>query len=190
MQQSTVSRWFNAVMGFVGRVFTFWRDDMRRRRSCLGKGLSLAVGLFVIMCACSLPFAIVQSAGETVGVLPTRTPRPPTATLGPTNTPQPTRTPAPTDTPRPTQTPRPTHTPRPTLVPGLVETNQAINRDRIATAESVGAYPCKPGQYKGNQNSGIYHAPGQRDYEKTQTDVACFDTMAEAEAAGFRIAER
>lgn len=51
-------------------------------------------------------------------------------------------------------------------------------------------WPCKQGQVKGNLNSGIYHAPGQRDYAKTYNNVRCFDTATEAEASGFRPAKR
>jgi hypothetical protein len=84
----------------------------------------------------------------------------------------------------------PTLTPRPTEDPAIRLATEQAFQARIATGEAVGAAPCKPRQYKGNRRSGIFHAPGQRDYEKTQTDVACFDTAAEAEAAGFRQAER
>jgi hypothetical protein len=50
-------------------------------------------------------------------------------------------------------------------------------------------WPCEEGQLKGSQND-IYHAPGQRDYDRTYVDVTCFDTAAEAEAAGYRAVER
>ncbi len=56
--------------------------------------------------------------------------------------------------------------------------------------QDLGAAPCEPGQIKGNNNSGIYHAPGQRDYAKTYANVTCYDTEAEAVAAGFRRAQR
>ncbi len=36
----------------------------------------------------------------------------------------------------------------------------------------------------------IYHAPGQRDYENTTANVQCFNTEAEAQAAGYRRAQR
>jgi len=60
----------------------------------------------------------------------------------------------------------------------------------IPTAVDMGAAPCQPGQIKGNRNSDIYHAPGQRDYERTYANVQCFDTEAEAQAAGYRRAQR
>jgi methylphosphotriester-DNA--protein-cysteine methyltransferase len=59
-----------------------------------------------------------------------------------------------------------------------------------ATAEAERAAPCQPGQVKGNRESLIYHAPGQRDYEKTRENVQCFDSGADAQAAGYRAAER
>ena len=54
----------------------------------------------------------------------------------------------------------------------------------------TGSAPCAAGQIKGNRNSGIYHSPGQRDYERTKVNVWCFDTADEAERAGFRAALR
>lgn len=52
------------------------------------------------------------------------------------------------------------------------------------------AYPCQPGQIKGNRNSGIYHAPGQQYYRRTHANVHCFDGEADAAAAGYRRAKR
>jgi hypothetical protein len=60
----------------------------------------------------------------------------------------------------------------------------------IPTAVDLGIAQCQPGQIKGNRNSMIYHMPGQRDYEKTDANVACFDTEIEAQAAGYRRAKR
>lgn len=50
--------------------------------------------------------------------------------------------------------------------------------------------PCKTGQFKGNDKSHIFHAPGQRDYAKTHASVTCFDTAEQAQAAGYRAAKR
>lgn len=158
------------------------------RLSCLGKSAVLLALLVLIPCVIALPFALLQVAGESVGLLPTRTPAP-TRTTAPTGTPAPTATPRPSETPRPTPTERPTSTPRPptptidpTRVAGVQATRQAI--------ASVGAAPCAVGQIKANRNSGIFHAPGQRQYEITQENVQCFDTESEARAAGYRKAER
>ena len=57
-------------------------------------------------------------------------------------------------------------------------------------AEVVRAAPCQPGQIKGNNNSNIFHTPGQSDYASTYANVTCFGTEAEAVAAGFRRAQR
>jgi|GEM_PF-3118834 len=51
------------------------------------------------------------------------------------------------------------------------------------TSESA---PCYEGQIKGNNNSGIYHVPGQSYYSVTNLNVTCFNTEAEAQAAKFR----
>lgn len=50
-------------------------------------------------------------------------------------------------------------------------------------------WPCEKGQIKGNRNSDIYHIPTGRSYAKTFKNVQCFDTAAEAEAAGYRAAK-
>lgn len=42
---------------------------------------------------------------------------------------------------------------------------------------------------KGNDNSGIYHRPGQQAYNRTKPE-ACFATSAAAEVAGYRAAKR
>jgi hypothetical protein len=46
---------------------------------------------------------------------------------------------------------------------------------------------CKVGQIKGNigSSSKVYHMPGGSFYNRTKAE-ACFDTEAEAQAAGFR----
>lgn len=60
----------------------------------------------------------------------------------------------------------------------------------IPPGAAVGSAPCQPGQIKGNRTSHIFHLPSQRDYERTKDNVTCFNTEAEAQAAGFRRAER
>lgn len=52
------------------------------------------------------------------------------------------------------------------------------------------SYPCAPGQIKANRNSGIYHAPGQRNYAGTRQNVECFNTEVQAQNAGYRRARR
>ena len=53
--------------------------------------------------------------------------------------------------------------------------------------------PTSTGQgiIKGNKNSKIYHLPGQRDYDKiSPKNVIYFNSEAEAQAAGYRVAKR
>lgn len=57
-------------------------------------------------------------------------------------------------------------------------------------AASVESAPCAAGQLKGNETSHIFHAPGQIAYAKTHAHVTCFDTAAQAQAAGYRAAKR
>jgi hypothetical protein len=79
-------------------------------KGCLKYGL-WGIGLLF---GCGLIFTAVQFAGESVGILPTRTPTPtPTATVPPTPTLPPTETPVPTATASDTPTPAPTATPTP-----------------------------------------------------------------------------
>jgi micrococcal nuclease len=59
-----------------------------------------------------------------------------------------------------------------------------------ADGRRASAHPCDPGQVKGNRNSGVYHAPGQRHYGRISANVACFQSEADAAAAGFRRAQR
>lgn len=59
-----------------------------------------------------------------------------------------------------------------------------------AAADAGAAYPCQPSQIKANRNSGIYHVLEGASYARTYANVACFDTEADAVAAGFRRARR
>lgn len=81
-------------------------------------------------------------------------------------------------------------TPSPAPVITTAPPSSAAPTATAARNQSAGSSPCLVGQYKGNRKSGIYHAPGQRDYDKTKDDVACFDTEPQAVAAGFRRAQR
>lgn len=94
---------------------------------------------------------------------------------------------APTVAPAPEPTAEPA--PEPTAAPaaaGPTFTDSSPSRRRVDPPY----WPCNEGQLKGNNRSDIYHSPGQRDYAFTHADVTCFDTAAQAEAAGFRAAQR
>lgn len=202
-----VQRVLSVVGTVITRVFQFWVGDIRKRQSCVGKGLSVGIGLFVLLFACSIPLTIAQNTGEAVGLLPSRTPTPlptstplPTATFtpAPTSTPNPTRTARPTSTTAPTTTPRPSETVVPTNTVAPVQAveptsappaNQAANPVFSGDTVDPPYWPCKEGQIKGNRNSGIYHTPQGRSYAKTYKSVQCFDTAAQAEAAGYRAAK-
>ncbi len=82
--------------------------------------------------------------------------------------------------PPPAAPPPPPPAPSPSAAPTTAP-------QRPVTADSA---PCREGQIKGNRNSMIYHAPGQRDYARTTANVVCFDTEAQAQAAGYRRAQR
>jgi hypothetical protein len=198
---------------------TFWQSGWIGKIVLTAAGLCgtmmlCCVGLVAIaMMAPSKPRTVTETAPiQVVAVVPTAKPtiaeidEPTSApTAAPTETPAPTATaepptstplPTPTDEPptatieptaAPTAKPKPTAKPAPAIA--IVPTeNQA--GEPIPAAADVGAAPCQPGQIKGNRNSGIYHAPGQRDYAKSYANVECFNTEAEAQAAGYRRAKR
>jgi len=70
----------------LARLWRWWMADIGRR-SAWGKLASIGIGLFAICCLLSLALSAMRSAGEAVGVVPTRTPTlVPTATAIPTAT--------------------------------------------------------------------------------------------------------
>lgn len=84
-------------------------------------------------------------------------------------------------------TTRPAPAPTPTAAPAAAPTAPPAAAPPASTDAS---YPCQAGQIKANRNSGIYHVPGGASYSQTRANVQCFDTEAEAQAAGFRRAQR
>lgn len=79
----------------------------------------------------------------------------------------------------------------PTAIPPTVA-SPAGGGDHTFNGKEVSPawWPCAQGQIKGNLNSMIYHVPTGRDYAKTYENVQCFNSVAEAQAAGFRAAKR
>lgn len=155
-----------------------------------------ALALYAVAgcCVLSLIIGAMQSAGQALGILPTPTPQPPTATPGPANTTEPTATPRPSATPEPTRTPVPTQTPDPTRTPNPTAA-------AIATQASIGVRPqggaCpSEAPIKGNvrdrepdKGAKIYHLPGGASYDVTDPE-RCFVSEADAQAAGYRRSER
>lgn len=85
---------------------------------------------------------------------------------------------------------RVTATIAPTEAPTQEQLATAAARPTAANETTGDSFPCKEGQIKGNRDSNIYHAPGQASYAQTQSNVACFDTEADAQAAGYTRAQR
>jgi hypothetical protein len=199
-----------AILGQLRRLWAFWMADIAKRRGCLGKSASIGIGIFAIICACGSINLAVGNVGQRIGVVPTWTPRPPTATPTITPTPGPTDTPAPTNTREPTRTPRPTavpptvrptrmpaptNTPRPTRAPGEgfrggSDANPLFFGEGRGREVDPPWYPCKEGQVKGNRDSRLYHVPSGSFYNNTYEGVDCFDTAADAAAAGYDASER
>jgi outer membrane biosynthesis protein TonB len=106
----------------------------------------------------------------------------PTATTAPTLQPTPEPTVKPTD--EPTETPEPEPTIEPTATPPPEPRIFPTRTPRPITASD--AAPCALGQIKGNKSSKIYHVPGGGSYSQTKANVECFDSEAQAQAAGYR----
>lgn len=61
---------------------------------------------------------------------------------------------------------------------------------KVADPEPVSDAACKDPKIKGNRNSKVYHIPGGTSYDKTTANVEYFCTEEEAEAAGYRKAQK
>lgn len=117
---------------------------------------------------------------------PTETAVPPTDV--PTETPPtevPPTAPPPTDVP-PTEAPAPTEAPPPTPVP----VSGPVPDLPGEPPPGEPWLPCAKGQIKGNIESVIYHVPSGASYARTYRNVHCFNSEAEAQAAGYRRAQR
>jgi len=115
---------------------------------------------------------------------PTDTAEPPTEQ--PT---EPPTMPPPTDTQppaEPTQPPPPTESLPPTEAPVSGPVPDYPNQPPTDQPW----LPCARGQIKANTESMIYHTPGGSFYTRTYRHVYCFNSAGEAEAAGYRRAER
>jgi len=85
----------------------------------------------------------------------------------------------------------PTATAEPTVaIPTATAVAVAPAAKKTAVVSSGDSFPCADGQIKGNVNSNKYHVPSGQSYAKTVENVICFDTAAQAEAAGFIRAKR
>lgn len=153
----------------------------------------------------TLPATVVSSPEPTLA--PTLTPEPTVTEPPPTLTTEPTAAPLPTVEPvtptaqieAPTATPVATETPTIAPVPAIVtEADGSLSVPPTgADADGKNPYvepswpswlPCQQGQIKGSQ-SGKHHRPGGRYYRFTFSNVRCFNSEAEAEAAGFVMAQ-
>ena len=76
----------------------------------------------------------------------------------------------------------------PTVAPAISNGQPVFHGTGRETTVEPSWYPCQERQIKGNKNSKIYHIPTGDFYAKTFQNVTCFNTAAEAEAAGFRAA--
>lgn len=139
--------------------------------------------------ATSAPANTVQPRATTEPE-PTNTMEPPTDTAEPpTAVPvQPTEPPAPTQPPAPPTEP-PQAPPPPTDAP-LMMVSGPVDDLASEPPDDQPWLPCARGQVKGNRNSMIYHTPGGAFYQRTFRNVYCFNSAAEAEAAGYRASER
>jgi hypothetical protein len=140
-------------------------------------GIPIVFMALLLCCCCPLTLVMVDSGLRSAGLLPTYTPRP---------TAQPTVAPVPIAT-----------RPAPTAVPVRVATISIGGGSAFTCIGGCAVAPDPSCAIKGNVNSDqvkIYHTPGQRDYNRTdikpEEGDRWFCTEAEAQAAGFRHAQR
>lgn len=62
---NTSPSFFTKIGSALDRLWRFWMDDIRRRRTLAGKVASISIGLFAICCACSVPMAILSPSRST-----------------------------------------------------------------------------------------------------------------------------
>ncbi len=118
----------NKILSNLQCLLSYWKRDIARRQSLLGKIASIVIGLFIICCAFSLIASLFRGAGEALGIIPTRTPLTLSTSVGSkltdstlasadtsnttiaattTSTLSPTSQPLATSTPKPSSTPTP-----------------------------------------------------------------------------------
>lgn len=182
----------HSIVARIQSVFAWWMADIRKRKSLLGKVISLFVGIFVLFCACIFGLAMARGAGQAVGIVPTNTATPipsatplPTSTAVPTDTPVPTPIPSPTiapsstpqPTPRPTRTPIPTETMIPTFTPvPTIETDT----EGVAPVDGKCNFP----YYIKISQNGFAHSTSSRSYSRTNP-IHCYATMKDAIDHGY-----
>jgi len=119
------------LLNITQKITHYWINDIRKRQGCVGKSVSLSMGLFIILMACSMPIGIINGVGQAVGVIPTATPDP-TATAVPTR--------MPTLKPLPTATPRPTATATSTLEPvAITATAEMARQETVVSGQTATA---------------------------------------------------
>jgi hypothetical protein len=116
------------------------------------------------------------ATAEPTEVLPTDVPTE-VPTIAPTAAP-PTAVPA-------TEVPAPTDPPAPAAAEPAAPASGSVPDLADAPPASAPWLPCAKGQIKGNQNSLKFHVPGGSHYQRTYRNVWCFNSSAEAQAAGY-----
>ena len=171
----------------------------------------IGVGAVLVACCGLSAISAVISPKATPAATPTANVQ--TALVEPAATTQPIGTPPataePTQAPTAVPTDVPTDVPAPTAAPASSATEPpvAVVTEAPASAPAVAAgqpistnptgkdpqgnnivdppwLPCAEGQIKGSKN-GKYHVPGGRYYARTYSEVTCFNSEAEAQAAQF-----
>lgn len=59
----TFAQLLDLVIRSLARLGRYWANDMRSRTTTTGKVASFAVGMFAILCACSLPLSLLSPGG-------------------------------------------------------------------------------------------------------------------------------
>ena len=64
---TTLVRLLDLLLRTLARAGRYWANDMRRRKTTTGKAASFAVGMFALLCACSLPLSLLRPTGSLSG---------------------------------------------------------------------------------------------------------------------------
>ena len=73
---------------------------------------------------------------------------------------------------------------------GKVFNGEVQASSEVSQAQTSSVTTGQTGQIVGNRNTHVYHVPGQARYSMKAANAVYFNTEAEAQAAGYRKAQR
>lgn len=133
----------NILFRTLGRLGRYWLNDMRGRRTAKGKLASFSIGMFAILCACSVPLALFGPDTSSTSARPVAqgefeaAPSRREFARGAVQREQPVASTA-TSRPDPTATARPTSPPPPTRIPTATVPAPPVGQsERVANVRSA-----------------------------------------------------